>query len=105
MKTTDFSRHSLRYLPSRTETKNNGEALANTRRSRSCSALSACAYVEGSGSLSLEELVELTGLNKNTIKVQLYRTRQRLMQAARRLRPSERPYMRLHVSRIALHLV
>ena len=39
--------------------------------------------VEG---LSLEELVELTGLNKNTIKVRLYRTRQRLMQAARRLR-------------------
>ena len=39
--------------------------------------------VEG---LSLEELVELTGLTKNTIKVRLYRTRQRLMQLARRLR-------------------
>jgi RNA polymerase sigma-70 factor (ECF subfamily) len=36
--------------------------------------------------LSLEELVGLTGLNKNRIKVRLYRTRQRLMQAARRLR-------------------
>ena len=42
--------------------------------------------VEG---LSLEELVELTGLNKNTIKLRLYRTRQRLLQAARRLRSSK----------------
>jgi RNA polymerase sigma-70 factor, ECF subfamily len=33
--------------------------------------------------LSLEELVELTGLNKNTIRERLYRTRRRLMQAAR----------------------
>lgn len=55
--------------------------------------------------LSWEKLVELTGSNKNTIKVRLYQTRQRLMQSARRLRSSERPYMRLHVSRIALHLV
>jgi RNA polymerase sigma-70 factor (ECF subfamily) len=34
---------------------------------------------------SLEELAAITGLNQNTIKVQLFRTRQKLLQAARRL--------------------
>jgi RNA polymerase sigma-70 factor (ECF subfamily) len=34
---------------------------------------------------SLEELATMTGLNRNTIKVMLFRTRQRLLQAARRL--------------------
>lgn len=42
--------------------------------------------VEG---LSLEELVKLTGLNKNTIKVRLHRTRQLLMKAARRLQSTK----------------
>ena len=34
---------------------------------------------------SLEELAAMTGLNQNTIKVMLFRTRQKLLQAARRL--------------------
>ncbi|HEY1753850.1 MAG TPA: sigma-70 family RNA polymerase sigma factor [Bryobacteraceae bacterium] len=34
---------------------------------------------------SVEELVAITGLNENTIKVKLYRTRQKLLKAARRL--------------------
>ena len=34
---------------------------------------------------SLEELAAMTGLNQNTIKVKLFRTRQKLLQAARRL--------------------
>ena len=34
---------------------------------------------------SLEELAVMTGLNQNTIKVMLFRTRQKLLQAARRL--------------------
>jgi RNA polymerase sigma-70 factor (ECF subfamily) len=34
---------------------------------------------------SLEELAAITGLNQNTIKVTLFRTRQKLLQAARRL--------------------
>jgi RNA polymerase sigma-70 factor (ECF subfamily) len=34
---------------------------------------------------SLEELAAMTGLNQNTIKVTLFRTRQKLLQAARRL--------------------
>jgi RNA polymerase sigma-70 factor (ECF subfamily) len=34
---------------------------------------------------SVEELVAITGLNENTIKVKLYRTRQKLLKAAQRL--------------------
>jgi RNA polymerase sigma-70 factor (ECF subfamily) len=34
---------------------------------------------------SVEELVAITGLNENTIKVKLYRTRQKLLKAARHL--------------------
>jgi RNA polymerase sigma-70 factor (ECF subfamily) len=34
---------------------------------------------------SVEELAELTGLNENTIKVKLFRTRQKLLKAASRL--------------------
>lgn len=34
---------------------------------------------------SLEELAAMTGLNQNTIKVMLFRTRQKLLRAARRL--------------------
>jgi RNA polymerase sigma-70 factor (ECF subfamily) len=34
---------------------------------------------------SLEELAAMTGLNENTIKVTLFRTRQKLLQAAQRL--------------------
>jgi RNA polymerase sigma-70 factor (ECF subfamily) len=38
---------------------------------------------------SLEELATMTGLNQNTIKVQLFRTRQKLLKAARRLGEGE----------------
>ncbi|MGA3189696.1 MAG: sigma-70 family RNA polymerase sigma factor [Bryobacteraceae bacterium] len=38
---------------------------------------------------SLEELAAITGLNQNTIKVMLFRTRQKLLKAARRLGESE----------------
>ena len=34
---------------------------------------------------SVEELAALTGLNENTIKVKLFRTRQKLLKAAQRL--------------------
>jgi len=34
---------------------------------------------------SVEELAAMTGLNENTIKVTLFRTRQKLLKAARRL--------------------
>lgn len=34
---------------------------------------------------SVEELAEMTGLNENTIKVKLFRTRQKLLKAAQRL--------------------
>ena len=45
---------------------------------------------------SVEELVAITGLNENTIKVKLYRTRQKLVQAARRL--GKLDVLRLHAS-------
>jgi RNA polymerase sigma-70 factor (ECF subfamily) len=38
--------------------------------------------VEG---LSVEELAGMTGLNENTIKVKLFRARQKLLKAAQRL--------------------
>jgi RNA polymerase sigma-70 factor (ECF subfamily) len=34
---------------------------------------------------SVEELAGMTGLNENTIKVKLFRTRQKLLKAAQRL--------------------
>jgi RNA polymerase sigma-70 factor (ECF subfamily) len=34
---------------------------------------------------SVEELAAMTGLNENTIKVKLFRTRQKLLKAASRL--------------------
>jgi RNA polymerase sigma-70 factor (ECF subfamily) len=34
---------------------------------------------------SVEELAQMTGLNENTIKVKLFRTRQKLLKAASRL--------------------
>ena len=34
---------------------------------------------------SVEELAEMTGMNENTIKVKLFRTRQKLVKAAQRL--------------------
>jgi len=34
---------------------------------------------------SVEELAAMTGLNENTIKVKLFRTRQKLLKAAQRL--------------------
>ncbi len=34
---------------------------------------------------SVEELAEMTGLNENTIKVRLFRARQKLLKAAQRL--------------------
>jgi RNA polymerase sigma-70 factor (ECF subfamily) len=34
---------------------------------------------------SVEELAEMTGMNENTIKVKLFRTRQKLLKAAQRL--------------------
>lgn len=34
---------------------------------------------------SVEELASMTGLNENTIKVKLFRTRQKLVKAAQRL--------------------
>lgn len=45
---------------------------------------------------SVEELVAITGLNENTIKVKLYRTRQKLVQAARRL--GKLDVLRLHAN-------
>ena len=39
---------------------------------------------------SIEELAFITGLNENTIKVKLFRTRQKLLKAARRLGTSSR---------------
>jgi RNA polymerase sigma-70 factor (ECF subfamily) len=39
---------------------------------------------------SMEELADMTGLNENTIKVMLFRTRQKLLQAARRLGKCEK---------------
>ena len=38
---------------------------------------------------SVEELAQLTGLNENTIKVKLFRTRQKLLKAANRLTPTK----------------
>src|SRR3977135_4263199 len=40
---------------------------------------------------SVEELAAMTGLNENTIKVKLFRTRQKLLKAAQRLRPTQNP--------------
>jgi RNA polymerase sigma-70 factor, ECF subfamily len=37
---------------------------------------------------SVEELAEMTGLNENTIKVKLFRARQKLVKAAQRLAPA-----------------
>jgi RNA polymerase sigma-70 factor (ECF subfamily) len=37
---------------------------------------------------SVEELAELTGMNENTIKVKLFRARQKLVKAAKRLMPN-----------------
>ena len=37
---------------------------------------------------SVEELASLTGMNQNTIKVKLFRARQKLLKAARRLAPA-----------------
>lgn len=37
------------------------------------------------GGLTVEELAQLTGLNENTIKVKLFRARQKLVKAARKL--------------------
>jgi RNA polymerase sigma-70 factor (ECF subfamily) len=34
---------------------------------------------------SVEELAAMTGLNENTLKVKLFRTRQKLLKAAQRL--------------------
>ena len=34
---------------------------------------------------SVEELAQMTGMNENTIKVKLFRTRQKLLKAAQRL--------------------
>jgi len=34
---------------------------------------------------SVEELAEMTGINENTIKVKLFRARQKLLKAAQRL--------------------
>ena len=36
---------------------------------------------------SVEELAEITGMNENTIKVKLFRARQKLVKAAQRLMP------------------
>jgi RNA polymerase sigma-70 factor (ECF subfamily) len=38
---------------------------------------------------SVEELADMTGLNENTIKVKLFRTRQKLLKAAQRLGKSK----------------
>lgn len=40
---------------------------------------------------SVEELAQMTGLNENTIKVKLFRARQKLLKAARRLTRSTAP--------------
>jgi RNA polymerase sigma-70 factor (ECF subfamily) len=40
---------------------------------------------------SVEELAEMTGMNENTIKVKLFRTRQKLLKAAQRLTRSGGP--------------
>jgi RNA polymerase sigma-70 factor (ECF subfamily) len=37
---------------------------------------------------SVEELAQMTGMNENTIKVKLFRTRQKLLKAAQRLNRS-----------------
>jgi RNA polymerase sigma-70 factor (ECF subfamily) len=39
---------------------------------------------------SVEELAEMTGINENTIKVKLFRARQKLVKVARRLGRSPR---------------
>jgi RNA polymerase sigma-70 factor (ECF subfamily) len=39
---------------------------------------------------SVEELAEMTGMNENTIKVKLFRARQKLIKAAQRLLPKTR---------------
>jgi RNA polymerase sigma-70 factor (ECF subfamily) len=36
---------------------------------------------------SVEELAQMTGMNENTIKVKLFRARQKLVKAAQRLMP------------------
>jgi RNA polymerase sigma-70 factor (ECF subfamily) len=46
---------------------------------------------------SLEELAAMTGLNQNTIKVMLFRTRQKLLKAARRLGKCEMQRARFRV--------
>ena len=43
------------------------------------------AAAEGSGGHSVEELAQMTGMNENTIKVKLFRARQKLVKAAQRL--------------------
>ena len=40
---------------------------------------------------SVEELAQMTGLNENTIKVKLFRTRQKLLKAATRLTQARLP--------------
>jgi RNA polymerase sigma-70 factor (ECF subfamily) len=40
---------------------------------------------------SVEELAAMTGLNENTIKVKLFRTRQKLLKAAQRLTRVKNP--------------
>jgi len=39
---------------------------------------------------SVEELAEMTGMNENTIKVKLFRARQKLVKAAQRMLPKSR---------------
>ena len=42
---------------------------------------------------SVEELAEMTGMNQNTIKVKLFRTRQKLLRAAKRLTKGGAPVL------------
>lgn len=42
---------------------------------------------------SVEELAEMTGMNQNTIKVKLFRTRQKLLRAAKRLTKGGTPVL------------
>ena len=50
---------------------------------------------------SVEELAAMTGLNENTIKVKLFRTRQKLLKAAQRLN-RVRPLSKIEVSIVEL---
>ena len=45
---------------------------------------------------SVEELAAITGLNENTIKIKLFRTRQKLLTAARKL--GKRSILRFHLA-------